>query len=418
MNIKGIVIVIILILGIFFFNNLRTFREGAEEMTAEKAEALATDITSTISQKMSAAGATYTAPDTKDLFKQLKALMTQEAAYQRAQINATAEAEKTTPLAGITVAPTLINNSFFPGSKFSDPFCGLYSGTAKLSQQCNALTEDSCNLTDCCVYVNGTKCMAGDAKGPTNIAGVPTDSDYYLYKYQCYGNCNKPVKSASQIMDCSDDSTIISTNCFNEYGAKLNCSSLKFPNNVIGRSDTGIIIKDNKFDMTKEAEGMNWGRMKRSLADALKKNPQVCNDTMFMTNVFNLQSPSQPKTGSQPASQAASQPASQPASQAASQAAAQSTPQNIDCSDGLTSVSTTCFNEHSVKLNCSNISIPNNATGESKTGMKIANNQLNMSSINGLNWGVLKRDIESGIKNSPEICANTNFIKGLFKLKN
>ncbi len=289
MNIKGIVIVIILILGVLFFYNLNTFREGAEEMTPAKAAALSQDIQSTLNEKLAAAGVDYKAPDTKNIFKQLMDLMDQEVAHQRARANATAEAEKTTPLAGNTMAPNLINNSFFPGSKFSDPFCGLYSGTSKLNEQCGTLTADSCNLTDCCVYVNGTKCMAGDSNGPTSITGVANpDADYYLYKYQCYGNCDKPPQSAPQIADCSDDSIIISTSCFNEYGAELKCNSLNFPNNVSGKSDTGIIVKDNKFDMTKEAEGMNWGRMKRSLADAVKKSPQVCDDTTFMTNVFNL----------------------------------------------------------------------------------------------------------------------------------
>ena len=295
MNIKGILIVIILILGVLFFYNLNTFREGAEDMNAEKAQGLADGIQGDISKRMADAGVQYTAPDkkdTKDLFDQLKLLMNQEVAHQRARSNATAEAGKTISPAGITVAPTIINNSFFRGNKFSDPFCELYSGTSRLNDQCGKLTADSCNLTDCCVYVNGNKCMAGDVKGPTNNSSFNKDADYYLYKYQCYGNCNKPVKSTpqskAQNMDCSDDSTIISTKCFNEYGAKLNCSSLKFPNNAIGRSDTGIIVKDNKFDMSNEREGTNWGRLKRSLADAVKKSPQVCNDTTFMTNVFNL----------------------------------------------------------------------------------------------------------------------------------
>jgi hypothetical protein len=404
-NIKGIVIVIILILGVLFLNNLNTFREGAD-VTAESVNKLAGEIDQSMDNANVPKSASDT-PYTKDLFKQLTVLMDQETAYQTAQANATAEAEKITPLAGNTVAPTLTNNSFFMGNKFSDPFCAMYSGTSKLNEQCSVLSEDSCNLTDCCVYVNGTKCMAGNANGPTDKSNFKNDSDYYLYKYQCYGNCNKPVQSTPQStpqnMDCSDDSDVISTDCFNEYTAKLKCSILKFPNNVTGKTDTGIIIKNNKFDMSNEREGINWGRMKRKLATAIKNSPQVCNDTNFMTNVFNLKSAQQSTPKITP------------------QSTSQCKPQIIDCSEDLNRISTTCFNEYGAKLNCSSLNIPNNATGatSSSSGFVIANNQLDMSATKeGINWGMMKKAMADGVKKDPQMCSDTNFIQKAFKLKN
>ena len=135
MNIKGILIVIILILGVLFFYNLNTFREGAEDMNAEKAQGLADGVQGDISARMAAADVPYKAPDTKDLFDQLKNLLNQEVAHQTARSNATAEVGKTISPAGITVAPTIINNSFFRGNKFSNPFCELYSGTSKLNDK-------------------------------------------------------------------------------------------------------------------------------------------------------------------------------------------------------------------------------------------------------------------------------------------
>ena len=190
MNIKGILIVIILILGVIFFNKLYTFREGAEEMSAEKAGSFAGDLTTTINQKFESEGLPTIPPEeTAQLMQQLMNLMDQEVAHQRARGTAKAIAERTISPAGLTIAPTIIDNSFFNGNKFSDPFCATYSGT-KLSEQCAALTEDSCNLTDCCVYVNGNKCKAGNAQGPASITGVMSDAEYYSYKYQCYGNCS------------------------------------------------------------------------------------------------------------------------------------------------------------------------------------------------------------------------------------
>ena len=312
MNIKGIVIVIILILGVLFINEIFTIREGAD-ITAESVKSLGGEI----KQSMDAAGVPESASNTSELFNQLTNLMVQETSYQNAKANATAEAEKTTPLAGNTIAPTLTNNSFFMGNKFSDPFCAMYSGTSKLNEQCSALTEDSCNLTDCCVYVNGTKCMAGNANGPIDNSNFKIDADYYLYKYQCYGNCNndKPpaaiVKPKSetpestpkskpeskpesapqckpQIIDCSEELNVISTTCFNEYGAKLNCSSLNIPNNFTGASSNGFLIANNKLDMSKSKEGINWGMLKKAMAEGVKKDTQLCSDVDIIKKTFNL----------------------------------------------------------------------------------------------------------------------------------
>ncbi len=210
---KGILIVIILILGVLFFNKLYTYKEGFDEntkvnITPAQAESVGNDITSTINQKLASAGIPTVPPEnTSQIFQELKDIMKKEVGHRRARASSVLSrgtpggADKIISPAGNTIKPTLIDNSFFRGNKFSDSFCELYSGTSKLNDQCATLSEDSCNLTDCCVFVNGTKCMGGNAKGPN----IRTDTEYYLYKYQCYGDCVVDIPAATSChgMDCT-----------------------------------------------------------------------------------------------------------------------------------------------------------------------------------------------------------------------
>jgi hypothetical protein len=319
MNIKGILIVIILILGVLFINNLNTFREGAEEMSAEQAQSFSGDLSTTINQKFEAAGLPTVPPaETAKLMQQLMDLMEKEVAQQRARsssgVRAIIAGEGSISPAGLTVAPTIIDNSFFSGNKFSDPFCATYSGT-KLSEQCAALTEDSCNLTDCCVYVNGTKCMAGNARGPTSNSGLDNpDTDYYLYKYQCYGNCtNTPptsiLGSGKAVADalaasartiantpsgstdpCGTDnqSTIITQECLNKLWKGQGCKTewTQIPKN------TGMYLLPNTIfsvDTTKknlfvqmgtsnvvETTNQTLQNIKDRMPSYVKRNPNLC----------------------------------------------------------------------------------------------------------------------------------------------
>jgi hypothetical protein len=352
-NRKSLFLILIFILGVLFFTNVYTFKEGAEgrpvsasqaateqsldkmnneppppDISPEDAQALGDDIKQSINEKMAAAGVPFVAPDTKDIFKQLTDIMKNE--INRSQENANAAllatTENITP-AGNTVAPNIIDNSFFLGNKFSTAFCDKYNGS-QLSNKCASLTADNCNLTDCCVYVNGTKCMAGGAKGPTNITGVTTDADYYLYKYQCYGNCEdsrpqstsqgasqnasqdasqgssqsasqsaitsaikRTIKSMSeckpQIIECSDEMTSVSTTCFNQYVDSLKCSGFNIPNNFSGTNASGMIIANNKFDVSK-LKGFNWGILKKMLTESIAKKPEVCSETDYIKKIFNV----------------------------------------------------------------------------------------------------------------------------------
>jgi hypothetical protein len=92
------------------------------------------------------------------------------------------------------------SKSFLTGNKFSDGFCKSYTNPVELNQKCGALTPESCNQTDCCVVLNGSKCVAGNARGPTfqvDESGKDIDYAYYSYKNECFGSCGKGLANAA-----------------------------------------------------------------------------------------------------------------------------------------------------------------------------------------------------------------------------
>jgi hypothetical protein len=63
--------------------------------------------------------------------------------------------------------------------------CSIYSSNpSELNDKCGSLTEKNCNLTSCCVWLNGSQCVAGGANGPifrTNKGkDIPVDKYYYM----------------------------------------------------------------------------------------------------------------------------------------------------------------------------------------------------------------------------------------------
>lgn len=73
-------------------------------------------------------------------------------------------------------------------------FCTQYANDDQTrNAKCNALSADTCASTECCVLVGGTKCVTGNAGGPT-IKSVFSDvtipnRDYWYYQGKCMGNC-------------------------------------------------------------------------------------------------------------------------------------------------------------------------------------------------------------------------------------
>jgi hypothetical protein len=78
----------------------------------------------------------------------------------------------------------------FVTDNLSDSFCSDYSSDAnKLDKQCNNLTENNCNSTGCCIWLNGNKCVAGGERGPMfhTTDGKDVDVEFYSWKNKCYG---------------------------------------------------------------------------------------------------------------------------------------------------------------------------------------------------------------------------------------
>ena len=64
---------------------------------------------------------------------------------------------------------------------------------AQQEEYCRTLDTNTCSATSCCVLLGGSKCVAGNANGPTykNNYGdyLVRNKDSYYYNGQCYGNC-------------------------------------------------------------------------------------------------------------------------------------------------------------------------------------------------------------------------------------
>jgi hypothetical protein len=63
----------------------------------------------------------------------------------------------------------------------------------EIENKCNALDKNVCGSTSCCVLLGGSKCVAGNATGPTQKANSGDlrvrNRDYYTHMGKCYGNC-------------------------------------------------------------------------------------------------------------------------------------------------------------------------------------------------------------------------------------
>jgi len=82
-----------------------------------------------------------------------------------------------------------------PDKPFNHAFCEHYkSEPHKIEEHCNNLKSRECNATNCCIFVNDAKCVAGDKRGPTyhGTKDKPIHTEYYQYKNTCYsgeGSC-------------------------------------------------------------------------------------------------------------------------------------------------------------------------------------------------------------------------------------
>ena len=110
-------------------------------------------------------------------------------------------------------------------SEFKEDICKKYVGDPKKkSEKCQELSAENCKLTDCCILLNGTKCIAGNTSGPIFLTedGVEVDQRYFFFKETCYGDCDTADSYAEACGKYTPESTGISKECmikiFNNYG--------------------------------------------------------------------------------------------------------------------------------------------------------------------------------------------------------
>jgi len=88
----------------------------------------------------------------------------------------------------------VVNTPTYVTTNVGGGFCNKYNtDSIKLEQQCNAINNETCAATTCCVLLGGQKCVAGGERGPTmkdNYSDfMITNKDFYYYQGKCYGNC-------------------------------------------------------------------------------------------------------------------------------------------------------------------------------------------------------------------------------------
>jgi hypothetical protein len=83
----------------------------------------------------------------------------------------------------------------------ADIMSGFCSQPGSIETNCSALTANQCASTTCCVLLGGSKCVGGDANGPTlasNYSDVHINNkDFYYYQGKCYGNCDNTNHSGT-----------------------------------------------------------------------------------------------------------------------------------------------------------------------------------------------------------------------------
>ena len=88
----------------------------------------------------------------------------------------------------------VVNTPTYITSNAGGGFCNKYQNDAiKLEQHCNAINNETCAATTCCVLLGGQKCVAGAENGPImkdNYSDFKiANKDFYYYQGKCYGNC-------------------------------------------------------------------------------------------------------------------------------------------------------------------------------------------------------------------------------------
>jgi hypothetical protein len=114
-------------------------------------------------------------------------------------------------------------------TEFKDGLCK--NNSSETNKKCKLLSKEGCNLSSCCVSLDGTMCVAGNVDGPTFLtdSGGTIDYEYYLFKNQCYAADGGPCaeeKSSDYMKACgayNAHSKNISKECILQMAIAAGC---------------------------------------------------------------------------------------------------------------------------------------------------------------------------------------------------
>jgi hypothetical protein len=171
----------------------------------------------------------------------------------------------------------LYGNKGLLNSDFKEDICTKYVGNNEtINKKCNQLSATNCKIPDCCVLLNGNKCVAGNINGPTFLTenGKKVDQLYFYFKEKCYGHCETADTYAAACGNYTKYSTGISKDCmikmFNNYGCpnpkpdslindpmvkKYSATTMEYVDNYI-KTAVNVIDKTN----SKEADTLCLGK--------------------------------------------------------------------------------------------------------------------------------------------------------------
>lgn len=173
------------------------------------------------------------------------------------------------------------NVSSLTQSDYSDDICLKYSGdSVELNKKCNALSLSNCSIPNCCILVNGVKCVAGNINGPMYLTenGMDIDNQYYFHQNKCYGNCENNENSETYLKECGKYSN-------NSIGVSKACMVSMFNNNgcanprpsLINDSFATTYSKTPKVEINNQLSKLTYMLKKFSKMHGSEMSKELCN---------------------------------------------------------------------------------------------------------------------------------------------
>ena len=118
-------------------------------------------------------------------------------------------------------------------SEYAEDICEKYMGDYQtINEKCRGLSDRSCTLTNCCVLMNGNKCVSGDKNGPNLITETDENGnknqllyEYYIYQGQRFPELLPEDNFNNNCGKYADNSTNVSPECMIQLFNKAGCAN-------------------------------------------------------------------------------------------------------------------------------------------------------------------------------------------------